>query len=133
MNTIAQLLAISSLFFGCAGTQLLNRPVPDLRGHVVVAGPAVAPIVTGPADIHAYSAFPGGAIYTAPIIKGDGGDCSSSRAEMVALGADHVHAIRIEPGKVACLATATKGRFELLWHGHRIDAAPLAIAAANVR
>ena len=133
MNTIGKLLAISTLTFGCASSQIGSHAVTELRGRVTVAEPSVRALVTGPADIHAYSEFAGGAIYTAPAVAGDNRDCTSAPRDVVVLDADRVRSIRIEPGNVACLATVTNRRFELLWHGHRTDAAPVTLAAASSR
>ena len=38
------------------------------------------------------------------------------RTGVTTLQADRVHAIRIEAGQVACLATVKRGGFEFLWH-----------------
>jgi hypothetical protein len=133
MNTIGKLLAISTLVFGCASTQVGQRGVTELRGRVVVAEPSVRAIVAGPADIHAYSEFAGGTLYTVPAVAGDSRDCASARRDLVVLDADRVRAFRVEPGSVACLATVTNRRFELLWHGHRPDVAPGTLVAVSGR
>ena len=133
MKTISKLLAISSLAFGCASAQVAGNPVANLRGHVAVAGPSVRAVVVGPADIHAYSAFAGGAIYTVPAVQGDDRDCGSARAGLTDLPADRVQALRVDAGRVACLATVKRGSFELLWHGHEPKTTPVAIAAVSRR
>jgi hypothetical protein len=133
MNTIGKLLAISTFAFGCATTQIGSREVTELRGRVTVAEPSVTALVTGPADIHAYSEFAGGVIYTVPSVAGDNRDCTSAHREQVVLEADRVRSIRLEPGSVACLATVTKHRFELLWHGHRSEGTPATLVATSGR
>ena len=133
MKTISKLLAISSLAFGCASAQVGRNPVADLRGDVVVAGPSVKAVVVGPADIHAYSAFAGGALYTVPAVSGSDHDCGSARGGLTALQADRVHALRIDAGRVACLATIKRGSFELLWHRHEEKAQQRAIASLGRR
>jgi len=70
MRTLSKLLAISSLALGCASAPVGRSPAANLRGDVVGAGPSVRLVVVGPADIHAYSAFAGGAIYTVPAVSG---------------------------------------------------------------
>jgi hypothetical protein len=132
MNTIGKLLALSTLALstltaGCASS------VTELRGRVTLAEPSVRALVTGPADIHAYSEFAGGVLYTVPSVAGDSRDCASARRDVVVLDADRVHSIRIQPGSVACLATVTNRRLELLWHGHRPAAAPATLVAASGR
>ena len=138
MNTIGKLfaiskLAISMLTVGCASSQIGSRSVTELRGRVTVAEPSVRALVTGPADIHAYSEFAGGVLYTVPAVAGDSRDCTSARRDVVVLDADRVRSIRIEAGSVACLATVTNRRLELLWHGHRLEAAPTTLMAAGDR
>jgi hypothetical protein len=138
MNTIGKLfaistLAISMLAVGCASAQIGSHSVTELRGRVTVAEPSVRALVTGPADIHAYSEFAGGVLYTAPAVAGDSRDCTSARRDVVVLDADRVRSIRIDAGSVACLATVTNRRLELLWHGHRPEAAPATLVAASGR
>ena len=138
MNTIGKLfalstLAISTLAVGCASSQIGSHSVTELRGRVTVAEPSVTALVTGPADIHAYSEFAGGVLYTVPAVAGDSRDCASARRDVVVLDADRVRSIRIESGSVACLATVTNRRLELLWHGHRPDAAPATLMVASGR
>jgi hypothetical protein len=118
MKTISKLIAISSLAFGCATGQVGRNAgaVANVRGDVVVSGPTVKAVMVGPADIHAYAAYAGGAIYTVPAVSGGDADCAAARAGVTTLQADRVHAVRVESGQVACLATAGKGSFELLWH-----------------
>ncbi len=134
IHTIAKLLVISSFAsFGCASTQFGRNPVAALRGHIVVDGPSVKAVVVGPAEIHGYSAFAGGEIYTVPAVSGSDHDCGSARAGLTTLQADRVHAIRIEAGQVACLATVKRGSFEFLWHEHQPKAEPMSIAAVDHR
>jgi len=133
MNTIGKLIAISSLAFGCASTQVGRGAVPNLRGDVIVRGPSVKAVVVGPADIHAYAAYAGGAIYTTRAVSGGDADCQAAGVGRTRLEADRVHVMRVEAGQVACLATETQGSFELLWHGHDQKDAPVAVAAGASR
>jgi len=130
MKTISKLLLISSLAFGCASTQAGGK-VADLRGAVAVHGPSVKAVAVGPADIHAYSEFAGGTIYTAPVVTGGDDDCRVAGVGHTVLEADRVSAVRIEAGQVACLSTVKKGSFELLWHARESKAEPMAIASAR--
>src|SRR5882724_316856 len=133
MRTLSKLLAISSLALGCASAPVGRSPAANLRGDVVGAGPSVKLVVVGPADIHAYSAFAGGAIYTVPAVSGSDRDCGSTRAGLTTLEPDRVHALRVEAGQVACLAIVKKGSFELMWHGHQDRADPVAVVAVGPR
>ena len=131
MKTISMMLALSSIALGCASAQVGHTPVANLRGRVVVAGPSVKAVLVGPADIHAYSAYAGGAMYTVPAVSGGDRDCESARAGLVALRADRTQALRIEAGQLACLATVKRGGFELLWHGHEGGVEPQAVAVVG--
>jgi hypothetical protein len=131
MNTISKIIAISSLAFGCASAQVGRNATPDLRGAVSVKGPSVKAVVAGPVDIHAYSAFAGGTIYTVPAVAGGDADCQAAGSGKTVLDADRVHVMHIEAGQVACLATVKKGSFELLWHGHEQPATAVEIATAR--
>lgn len=138
IRTIAKLLIISSLTaFGCASTQVGPNSVATLRGHIVVDGPSTKAVVVGPAEIHGYSAFAGGEIYTVPAVSGSDRDCGSARTGLTTLQADRVHAIRIEAGQVACLATVKRGSFEFLWHERQLNGAsktePMSVAAVDHR
>ena len=142
IRTIAKLLIISSLTsLGCASTQVARSSVATLRGHIVVDGPSTRAVVVGPAEIHGYSAFAGGEIYTAPAVSGSDHDCGTARTGVTTLQADRVHAIRIEAGQVACLATVKRGGFEFLWHARQpktesttdSTTEPMSIAAVDHR
>jgi hypothetical protein len=133
MKTISMLIAVSSIALGCASAQAGRNPVANLRGQVVVAGPSVRAVLVGPADIHAYSAYAGGVMYTVPAVSGGDRDCESARAGLIALRGDHTQALRIEAGQVACLATVKRGSYELLWHGNEQRVEPQAIAVVDRR
>jgi hypothetical protein len=133
VKIISLLLVVSSLGLGCTGAQLARRPDSFQRGDVIVEGPVVKSIVAGPADIHAYSAFAGGALFVAPRVSGTDGDCHAQpgrpRGATTTLEADRVAVLRIDASQVACLSTVKGGRFELLWHASEHKAAPVALAA----
>ena len=136
MRTISLLLIVSSIGLGCTGAQLARRPDSLQRGAVIVEGPVVKTIVAGPADVHAYSAFAGGALFAAPRVSGTDSDCrgqaSGARAAATTLEADRVTVLRVGANEVVCLSTVKDGHFELLWHSSEREAPALALAA-NLR
>jgi hypothetical protein len=133
VKIISLLLVVSSLGLGCTGAQLARRPDSFQRGDVIVEGPVVKTIVAGPADIHAYSAFAGGALFAAPRVSGTDGDCHAQpgrpRGATTTLEADRVALLRIDASQVACLSTVKSGRFELLWHASEHKTTAIALAA----
>jgi len=133
VKIISLLLVVSSLGLGCTGAQLARRPDSFQRGDVIVEGPVVKTIVAGPADIHAYSAFAGGALFVAPRVSGTDDDCRArlgvARAAATMLEADRITVLRIDASQVACLSTVKGGRFELLWHSSEHKATAIALAA----
>ena len=91
---------------------------PTRRGAVEISGPAVKLVTVGPAQLHGYSAFAGGALFVAPAVTGTDADCAAAvtTARPVRLVADRMSAVAIAKGEVACLLTSTARSFELLWH-----------------
>ena len=91
---------------------------PTRRGAVEVSGPAVKVVTVGPAQLHGYSGFAGGALFVAPAVTGTDADCvaAAKGARPVRLIADRMSAVAIAKGEVACLVTTTERSFELLWH-----------------
>jgi hypothetical protein len=104
----------------------------DWRGTVVVRGKGLRAVTTGPAVVHAYSAFSGGAMFVVPSVAGSDADCvtafTSSTRPPSPLIADRVALISVGPGEIACLATDTERAFELLWHAFPVNSAPTLIA-----
>jgi hypothetical protein len=127
-KTISILVFVSSLTFGCAGTQVTGagRVSAPQRGEVLVQGRLVKAVVVGPAAIHAYSAFSGGTLYVARAASGTDADCQDNAADgsRSGLRADSVVNLTVGAGQVACLATSTNRSFELLWHVQRDPPAP---------
>jgi hypothetical protein len=115
------------LLMACAATGVARHVNdPPLRGIVETEGRSVRALRTGPAVIHAYSAFRGGDLYTVPLIDGTDADCvaqaspnGSPESELVE--ANRRMTIWVPDGELACLATDTRGSFELLWHAN-VDA-----------
>ena len=90
-----------------AHAQNLNRA--GWRGTVEVTGRAVKVVTTGPALLHGYSEFSGGAIFVAPVATGTDADCVTALANGDAgakpLVADRVAYVPVGAGQVACLVT----------------------------
>jgi hypothetical protein len=88
--------------------------------------------VVGPTVIHAYSAFAGGALFTARSVTGTDADCQGATAQGARSGlpADSIVSFTVAAGQVACLATTTVRSFELLWHAQKDApvAAPVMLA-----
>jgi hypothetical protein len=122
MKSVSKLFVVFAFAFGCAGTQVA-RPAQHasaLRGSVVLDGPSVKAVVVGPSTIHAYSAYEGGSIFTAPVVSGTDSDCRVGAGGRVSLlPRDRIAAFEVGAGRVACLASARQGSFELLWHTSR--------------
>jgi hypothetical protein len=101
-------------------------------GALVVRGPSVKAVVAGPNTIHVYSAYEGGAIYTAAAVAGTDTDCQASSGRPLSqparLAADRVETVDVAAGQVACLQTASRGSFELLWHARKKPSQPVVVA-----
>jgi len=124
-NTLSKVcfsLALGCLMtVGCASAGSTS-PAPASRsvGTLLVKGPSVRAVIAGPSTIHAYSQFPGGAIYTTSAAAATDTDCRTAAQRAAAprapLAADHVVTVDVGAGQVACLETASRGAYELLWH-----------------
>jgi hypothetical protein len=135
-NVIAGVWGTCWLVMSCAETHDAHpaQEVP-LRGTVLTKGPSVKAVRTGPAVIHAYSAFSGGGLYVVPAVTGTDADCAAGTAKAVARGEERIEAdrrvtLKVAASEVACLATNTKGNFELLWHAHEepvVDVTTIAV------
>ncbi|MEA2700503.1 MAG: hypothetical protein QOI66_4774 [Myxococcales bacterium] len=95
-------------------------------------------VTMGPALLHGYSGFPGGAIFVAQAVAGTDADCSATLANgadvrSTPLIADRMVQVSVGAGQVACLATDTQRSFELLWHTFAIDSAEPILASAQTR
>jgi len=125
---IAGIIALTLATFGGSGLASA-RPAGE-RGTVVARGAANKMIAAGPVALHVYAQSSGGSVYQVPSVKGTDQDCSAGKGPMIPVRADRVATVSIEEGHVACLATATSGSFELLWHavGHP---APTTLVIAN--
>jgi hypothetical protein len=134
MKALSKLVLVFSFTMGCAGTQVA-RPTQHataLRGTVVLDGPAVKAVMVGPSTIHAYSAYEGGSIFTAPAVSGTDSDCrlaAGQAARVSLLPRDRITAFEVGAGRVACLASARDGSLELLWHASREPARSTLVAA----
>jgi hypothetical protein len=91
------------------------------RGTVVVEGPGVRAVARGPIRMRAYSEFPGGALFLAPLVTGTDQDCRAALqgGAKTVLPGDRSAVLDVRAGEMACLATYTRHTFELLWHGLR--------------
>ena len=112
-RTLAGLVALVGTTCGAAR---LADARPSDRGSVVTKGPAAKVVAVGPMTIHAYSGFPGGSLYTARAVTGTDRDCQVPAAGAARVDAERITTFVVAEGQVACLATTTKGSFELLWH-----------------
>jgi hypothetical protein len=131
-SQITGLLALAIAM--CATTATASaRDLEHLRGDVLTRGPATRVVAVGPIALHAYSEFAGGTLYSAPAVTGTDRDCAqiSTRAALP-VPADRITTFVVPQGQVACLATSTRGSFELLWHAVADSAAaPVMLASAS--
>ena len=123
MKTINSLaIGLSSILFALVpGARADTSEAPVRRGVVEVTGRAVRAVTVGPAILHSYSGFAGGAIFVARASAGTDADCAAALVSPVAahpttLVADVVLQVQLGVGEVACLVTDTNSNFELLWH-----------------
>jgi hypothetical protein len=134
VNIFSRRVWVSSwvmLTLGCAcGAQAVRAGGAGSgpRGQVTVRGPSVRAVTVGPMVLHAFSGFPGGALYTAPAVTGTDQDCNQRERidEALARGkvaADRRVVLNLDAGEVACLVTQNHGSFELLWHA-TVEAPP---------
>ena len=101
-----------------------------------VKGRAVKAVTTGPALLHGYSGFSGGAIFVAELAAGTDADCTAALANRAnsantQLVADRMAYIQVGTGQVACLVTDTPRNFELLWHAFSEKSQETRLASAT--
>lgn len=125
---------LAAMASGCATTARNPGGAGEVvqRGAVVTRGPAAVAVVRGPAVLHAYAQFAGGALYTAPAVAGDDRDCLTATGDRTAVRAERRLSLVVPAGEVACLATETRGAFELVWHAHRDDRPAQMVASAGL-
>jgi hypothetical protein len=116
------------LALGCTcGAQALRTGGAGarLRGQVTVRGPSVRALTVGPMVLHAFSGFPGGALYAAPAVTGTNqGERIDEALSHGKVAADRSVVLNLNTGEVACLVTQNHGSFELLWHAAVVAPAP---------
>jgi hypothetical protein len=114
-NTILALLLVGSFASGCASGGGLAQ-----RGSVIVSGDSVKAFAAGPTVVHAFSLDHGGGVYIAAATTGTDADCVQARASnhgrSTPLQVDQRNVVEVGAGQVACLATKSDHRVELLWH-----------------
>ena len=111
-----KLVGLVALAAATSGMSGLAAARGTERGSVATKGPAAKIVAVGPMTLHAYSGFAGGALYTAPAITRTDRDCQVPAAGAATVTAESITTFVVAEGQVACLATTTKGSFELLWH-----------------
>ena len=136
MKSISLALALASVLFAHAPTAHA-RPA-DKRGTVAVRGQAIRAVTTGPAVIHGYSAYSGGALVVVSVAAGTDADCASALAARPGLAAttlvaDRMAYVQVGVGQTACLVTNTARSFELLWHAFAVEGTETYIASAKGR
>jgi hypothetical protein len=115
-------IALSSILFSfVSSTRADTSGAAAHRGVVEVTGRAAKIVTVGPALLHSYSGFAGGAIFVIRAIAGTDAGCAAalappSAAHPIALVPDVVTTVQLGVGEAACLVTETDGSFELLWH-----------------
>jgi hypothetical protein len=137
-KTIALVFALSSVLFAQAGSAGAHPSETGARrrGTVEVTGRAIKAVTVGPANLHGYSGFAGGAIFVARAGSGTDADCAAAlaapgAARPTTLVADQVAQIQLGAGQVACLVTDTNRSFELLWHAFVPEASATVIASTK--
>jgi hypothetical protein len=117
-NALFALLFVGTLAAGCAG-----GPGLAPRGSVIVSGDSVKAFATGPAVVHAFSQDRGGDIFTATATTGTDADCllarAGNRVQAKELRVDQRNVVEVQAGQVACVATESSRRLELLWHAEK--------------
>ena len=136
MKTIALALTLASTLTFAPHTSAHAAGGASRRGTVDVTGHTVRAVTTGPALLHGYSGFSGGAIFVAPSVAGTDADCSAALANSGAirptpLAADRVAHVTVGAGQVACLVTDTRRPFELLWHAFPVTSSDTLFASAK--
>ena len=127
---LAGFVALALASFG--GTGIASaRGTGGQRGIVDARGAGAKVVAAGPIALHAYSQFAGGSLYTAPAVTGTDRDCQASSGTATPVQADRISTFAVGEGQVACLATTTKGSFELLWHAVSQPAPVVVLAKAG--
>jgi len=127
---IVGFVALALASFG--GTRIASaRGVGRERGVVEARGSVAKVVAVGPIALHAYSEFGGGSLYSAPAVTGTDRDCTGPSASTTPVQADRIATFAVGEGQVACLATTTKGSFELLWHAVSQPAPAMVLAKAG--
>jgi hypothetical protein len=127
LRKLAGFVALAAATCGASSLAAAKSNVP--RGAVLTSGPSTKVVAAGPIAMHAYSQFAGGSLYTVRAVTGTDADCANAKGAPVTLPADRVTNFSVGAGEVACLATTTKGSFELLWHGAPVTApSPVMVA-----
>jgi hypothetical protein len=138
MKTVSLALALAStLFTFVPAARAQTGAGADRRGAVEVQGHSVKAVTAGPAVVHGYSGFSGGALFVAPVAAGTDADCAAALASPGArpmpLAADRVAYLSVGAGQVACLVTDTQRPFELLWHAFATDGSQTLLASVKAR
>jgi hypothetical protein len=135
MKTITLVFALAAALFARAPRADAHRA--DKRGTIEVTGQAVKTVTAGPALVHGYSVFSGGAIFVAPVVAGTDADCAAALANHgvrpMPLAADRMAYVPVGAGQVACLVTDTQRHFELLWHAFVTKGSETLVADAKAR
>jgi hypothetical protein len=136
MKTVSLALALASILFGFVpAARAQTGTGADRRGAVEVQGHTVKAVTVGPAIVHGYSGFSGGALFVAPVADGTDADCATALANptvrTMPLVADRMAYLPIGAGQVACLVTDTQRPFELLWHAFATDGTQTLLASAK--
>ena len=136
MKTVSLALALASILFSFVrAARAQTGAGADRRGAVEVQGHSVKAVTVGPAIVHSYSGFSGGALFVARMAAGTDADCATALAnpavQPMPLAADSVAYLSVGVGQVACLVTDTQRPFELLWHAFATDGTQTLLASAK--
>jgi hypothetical protein len=131
-NSQFALLFAGTLAAGCAG-----GPGLAPRGSIVVSGDSVKAFATGPTVVHAFSQDRGGDVYTVAGTTGTDADClqasAASRVRAKELLVDQRNVLAVPAGQVACVATKSDRRLELLWHTEKVGMPTNQMLVAQIR
>jgi hypothetical protein len=112
------------LLGGCASG------VAEQRGAVVMTPDTVKAIAAGPSVVHAFSLDRGGRVYVATAKTGTDADCdgASDAVGAMELAVDRRNVVKLARGQVACVATSSKRRYEVMWHARPAEPAMVLVA-----
>jgi hypothetical protein len=102
-----------SLLGGCASG------VVEQRGSVVMSPDSVKAFAAGPAVVRAYSLDGGGRVFVAPAKSGTDADCAGGAehaTSVTAIAVNRRNVVTLAPGQVACVATSSHRKYEIMWH-----------------